>query len=151
MPVSLLQKGKSGMGTADWYVTILCHPFSKARVNLLSWTRWTQENDGADRLAGKITIATGLRLYRSEVLRSLKPVCTPSLEVRRRKRKQPTNCSDRTKKDCRESDQRSHCFNGNCGEMKWSFYGLSWASRYHFGLNWTSSFLVHSVYVKCKV
>ena len=47
-------------------------PPSKTPVGVLLWTCRSEGNDRADRLAGKATVICGLRLGRSEVLRSLR-------------------------------------------------------------------------------
>ena len=70
--MSLLQKEKSGMGNPDWHVSMF-----DIHLRKLPWMYFLghagfRVNDQADRLAGKAAIISGLRLGRSEVLRSLR-------------------------------------------------------------------------------
>ena len=68
----MLQKVKNGMGSPDCHVSMF-----DFRLRKLLWVycpgyAGVKRNDRADRLAGKATITSGLRLGRSEVLRSLR-------------------------------------------------------------------------------
>ena len=70
--MSLLQKLKPGMGSSDWNVSVVV-----IRLRNLLWVycpghAGVKGNDGADTLTGKATLTSGLRLGRSEVLRSLR-------------------------------------------------------------------------------
>ena len=70
--MSFLQKVKSGMGSLDWNV-----PMVHIHLRKLLWlycpgVAGVKRNDRADKRAGKATLASGLLLGRSEVLRSLR-------------------------------------------------------------------------------
>ena len=54
------------------------HPPSKTPVGVLSWTCRSGGKDRADRLAGRVTLTSGLHLGRSEVLRSLRHYLGPT-------------------------------------------------------------------------
>ena len=70
--MSLLQNMKSGMGSPDWNVSMVdIHLRNVLWVYCLGHAG-VKGNDRADRLAGKATLASGLLLGRSEVLRSLR-------------------------------------------------------------------------------
>ena len=70
--MSLLQKVKSGMGSPDWNVSMVDIHFQKLMSMYCPGHAGVKGNDPADRLAGKATLTGGLRLGRSEVLRSLR-------------------------------------------------------------------------------
>ena len=68
--MSLAQKVKSGMGSPDWNVSTV-----DIRLRKLLWVYCpghvgVKGNDRADRLTGKAALTNGLRLGRSEVVRS---------------------------------------------------------------------------------
>ena len=72
--VSLLQKVKSGIESADWNVSMV-----DIHLRKLQWVfcpvpghAGVKENDRADTLVGKATLTSGLLLRRSETLRSLR-------------------------------------------------------------------------------
>ena len=67
----VLQKVKTGMGSPDWYMSMV-----DIHLRELLWVYCPRHagvkgNDRADRLAGKAACSSGLLLGRSEVLRSL--------------------------------------------------------------------------------
>jgi ribonuclease HI len=70
--MSLLQKVKSGMGSPDWHVSMFDIHLRKILWVYCPGHAGVKGNDRADRLAGKATITGGLRLGRSEVVRSLR-------------------------------------------------------------------------------
>ena len=70
--MSLLQKVKSGNGSPDWNVSMVDIHFRKLMSMYCPGHAGVKGNDPADRLAGKATLTGGLRLGRSEVLRSLR-------------------------------------------------------------------------------
>ena len=73
--ISLLYKGKSGMGSPDWNVSMVdTDPPSKTPVGVRTCPGHAvvKGNDRADRLARKATLTIGLLLGRSEALRSLR-------------------------------------------------------------------------------
>ena len=109
--VSLLQKVKSGM-------------VIKAYARMRQWSTFTFQNscgytghagvkgnDRGDRLAGKVTLTRGLRLGRSEVLRSLRYYLLA--------------------KRHRQSDEHWNCFKVNVGESSESQGGAHMGSSEH--------------------
>ena len=126
--ISLLQKENSGMGRPDWHVTMLdIHLGRRLREHCTEHAEVNQ-NDRADGLAGKATFTSGLRLGRSEVLRSLRHYLRAQSQghhnhqsprgrrERRRKTKRSTIFLGRTRKGHRSSDQRRNSFKGNTEE-----------------------------------
>ena len=70
--MSLLQKVKSGMGNPDWNVSVVDIHLRKLLLVCCIVHAGVKGNGRADRLTGKATLTSGLRLRRSEVLRSLR-------------------------------------------------------------------------------
>ena len=70
--MSLLQKVKSGMGNPDWNVSVVDIHLRKLLLVCCIVHAGVKGNGRADRLSGKATLTSGLRLRRSEVLRSLR-------------------------------------------------------------------------------
>ena len=70
--MSLLQKGKSGTGSPDWPVSMFDIHLRRILWMYCPGHAGVKGNNRADRLAGKTTTTVGLRLGRSEVLRSLR-------------------------------------------------------------------------------
>ena len=70
--VSLLQKVKSGIESADWNVSMVDIHLRKLPWVYCPGHAGVKGNDRADRLAGKATLTSGLLLRRSEMLRSLR-------------------------------------------------------------------------------
>ena len=62
--ISLLQKVKRGMGNPDWHVSVIDIHLRKLLWVCCPGHAGVEENDRADRLAGKATITSGLRLGR---------------------------------------------------------------------------------------
>ena len=60
------------MGSPDWHVSMFDIHLRRILWVYCSGHAGVKGNDRADRLAGKATITDGLRLGRSEVLRSLR-------------------------------------------------------------------------------
>ena len=69
---SLLQKVKSGMGSPDWNVSMVDIHLRKLLWVYCPGHAGMKGSDRADKLAGKVTIRNGLRLGRSEVLKSMR-------------------------------------------------------------------------------
>ena len=69
---SMLQKVKSGMGSPDWTVSTVDIHLRKLLWVYCPGHAGVKGNDGADRLAGKATLISGLLLGRSEMPRSLR-------------------------------------------------------------------------------
>ena len=67
--MSLLQRVKSGMGNPDWNVSVVDIHLRKLLLVCCTGHAGVKVKDGADRLAGKAILTSGLRLRRSEVLR----------------------------------------------------------------------------------
>ena len=63
--MSLLQKVKSGMGSPDWNVSMVDIHFRKLMCVYCPGHDGAKGNDRAERLAGKATITSGVRLERS--------------------------------------------------------------------------------------
>ena len=83
-------------------------------------------NDRAEGLAGEATLASGLLLERSEVLRSLRHYLrvqtkdiTPSMAWRREAWKEEArdDLLERTREGHRQSDECWNCFKGNVGDI----------------------------------
>ena len=72
--MSLLQKVESGMGSPDWHVSRRQFAIHLRKIMWMYCPghAGVKGNDRAGRLAGKATITSGLRLGRSEMLRSLR-------------------------------------------------------------------------------
>ena len=70
--MSLQQKAKSGMGSTDWHVSMIDIHLGRILLVCCPGHAKVKGSDRVDRLAGKATIAGGLRLGRSEVLRCLR-------------------------------------------------------------------------------
>ena len=87
------------------------YPPSKTPVDVLPWTCLGEGTDRAGKLAVKATITSGLRLARSEVMRSFRHYQRAQSQryhifdpLRRRKRKHPTIFLERRGKGHLESD-----------------------------------------------
>ena len=70
--MSLLQKLKTGMGSPDWNVSVVVIRLRKRLWGYCPGHAGVKGNEGAGTLAGKAALTSGLRLGRSEVLRSLR-------------------------------------------------------------------------------
>ena len=147
----LLQKVKRGTGSPDWNVSMVDTVLRKHLWLYCPWHAGVKGSDRADRLADKATLASGLLLGRSEVLRSLRHYlraqsqghhtidCLQERGVDRRStRRSSLKGRDWGPSSVRwtlELFQRRRW--ANFWETGWSAYGLFRTHRCHLELNWT--------------